>query len=453
MMIAAAIIILLGLILSTRRQPKASDASTPGASVALSDSAGVTVSGSARSFPQRSHPSQPPTAEEIVANKVSQFGRSRREIVHAIARRSQKEVAPEVDRFFDAVESGNWEDINQQWHELAKRSGQFDYSTNLWPELSPYWPAVLDAYGAAEQAHLWPAQELLDYGKAILDSLRPGMVYVGGTDNGRWIPELLNESGDGEHMMITQNAMADSRYMEWISTLYSDRMNVLTPEESQQAFAEYTADAAKRFQHDQQFPDEPKQVRPGEDIRFVDGKVQVSGQVAVMGINERLLQMLMQKNPDLSFAIQESFPLTSTYPNASPLGPIMELNTPNAFTADRAAESVDLWRNRADQYLAPGNSASSAALISYSHDATAAANLLAAHNFPAEAEQIYRLATQFVPDNPAATAALANLLTANGRESESRQLVADFNLRYPNKLKELDLPNGNFTVTADVKTH
>src|SRR5207249_559684 len=145
--------------------------------------------------------------------------------------------------------------------------------------------------------HDWPAQKLLDYGNAVLGSLRPGMVYVGGTDPGRWIPELLNETSGGEpHIIVTQNAFADSRYLDFMNTLYGDRFAALTQDDSKRAFDEYLADAQKRLQHDQQFPDEPKQLRPGEDVRITDGKVQVSGQVAVMAINEKMLQALMQKN-------------------------------------------------------------------------------------------------------------------------------------------------------------
>src|SRR5207237_7040832 len=203
--------------------------------------------------------------------------------------------------------SGRWEEIEAHWKVLSRRSGQYEHSTNHWAELDPFWPAVLDAYGVAEQAHLWPAQKLLDYGNAILDSLRPGMVYVGGTDNGRWIPELLNETGEGEqHMIVTQNALADGRYAEFVNTLYGDRMTTLTSEDSKRIFQDYIADAQKRLEHDQQFPDEPRQIRQGEDIQVVDGKVQMSGQVAVMAINEKLLQTLLEKNPELSFAIQES---------------------------------------------------------------------------------------------------------------------------------------------------
>src|SRR5262245_24489953 len=343
------------------------------------------------------------SAEQIVAEKVIQFGRNRRELARAIARRSHQPVPSEIERFFEAIESGDWERIHAQWDTMAKRSGQYEGSGHS-PELDPYWPAVLDAYGVAEQAHLWPAQKLLDYGNAILGSLRPGMVYVGGTDNGRWIPELLNETGDGErHIIITQNALADGRYLEFMTELYGGQFSALTQDDSQRAFQEYMDDAQKRLTHDQQSPAEPGQLRPGEDVKLTDGLVQVSGQVAVMAINERLLLMLMAKNPDLSFALQESFPLKETYAAAAPLGPLMELRAQdgqNAFTPERAGQTLDYWRNEAQQILAdPDAVASPATLKSYSHDTVAAANLLAAHDFVAEAEQAYRLATQLWPSN------------------------------------------------------
>jgi hypothetical protein len=53
---------------------------------------------------------------------------------------------------------------------------------------------------------------------------------------------------------------------------------------------------------------------------MVDGKVQVSGQASVMAINDMLLQTLMQKNPGLSFAIQESFPSRICIPTRSRSG-------------------------------------------------------------------------------------------------------------------------------------
>ncbi|MEO8428866.1 MAG: tetratricopeptide repeat protein, partial [Verrucomicrobiota bacterium] len=443
LMTGCALVVLLGMFRSLHDDDSPSALGPANTTGSTSDAGVAPGTGRARRFAHNSSSAPAPAAEEIVAHKVSQFAGNRRELARAIGRRSQKEVPPEVEKFFAAIESGRWEEIEAQWKALASRSGQYEHSTNHWAELDLFWPAVLDAYGVAEQAHLWPAQQLLDYGNAILDSLRPGMVYVGGTDNGRWIPELLNETSGGEpHIIVTQNAFADARYLDFVNTLYSDRMATLTTEESQGAFQQYVADAQKRLEHDEQFPDEPKQVRPGEDVRVIDGKVQVGGQAAVMAINEKLLQTLMQKNPDLSFALQESFPFKGTYSDALPLGPLMELGAKDgqdSFTAERAAQSVDYWRKTAQQIFSdPEAVGSLETLKSYSHDAVAAANLLGAHNFTAEAEQAYRLAAQLWPENPESVGGLGDLLARSGRESEARQLLDEFVRQHPGQRKDLE---------------
>ena len=364
------------------------------------------------------------TAEEIVAGKVRQFVKKRRDLMRAIAVREGKEVPREIEEFFDALEAGNWNDIEARWKVLAAKSGQFEGSTHA-PELDPFWPAVLDAYGVAEQAHLWPAQKLLDYGNSILDSLKPGMIYVGGTDAGRWVPELLNETRDGEqHIIVTQNALADSRYVDFMNTLYGDRMSPITSDDSKRAFEEYTSDARRRYEHDIEFPDEPKQVRPGEDIRIVDGKVSVSGQVAVMTINERLLQILMEKNPDVGFALQQSYPLKSTYAEAIPNGPIMELRAQENFTPERANQVVDYWRNTATQLTSdPQAALSEEVRSSYAKLATSQGMLLLERNFVTEAEQTFRTAIELAPANSEALFNYINLLASQGRSSEAIPIV------------------------------
>src|SRR5260370_12281556 len=103
--------------------------------------------------------------------------------------------------------------------------------------------------------------------------------------------------------MVTQNAFADGRYLDFLSTLYADRMTTLTTEDSQPAFQNYAADAQKRFEHDQQFPAEPKQVRPAEDLQMVDGKARVSGVASVTPTTHKLPHSLIQQHPDLSSAL------------------------------------------------------------------------------------------------------------------------------------------------------
>ncbi len=393
------------------------------------------------------------TPEEIVAGRLFQYARSRRELVQALAQRHGVEVPDDVKRFFDAVESGNWNEIDARFKVLAGTEPNASASASgRQPGLEKLWSAIIDAYGAAEQIHLWPAQQLLDYGSAALGSLRPGMVYVGGSDNGRWIPEMLNDTSDGErHVVVTQNGLADATYLDYISMRYGDRLNMLTEEDSRGAFQEYVADAQKRLRHDKEFPDEPKQVRSGEDIQVKDGKVQVSGTVAVMAINESILQVLMRKNPDLSFAAQESFPMKGTYADAIPLGPLMELRADgqNAFTADRAAQSLDYWRTTAQQVLSdPLASGSSVTLGAYSHDVNGAANLLAAHNFNAEAEQAYRLSSQLMPSNLEAAFGLSEVLVRAGRTSEARQILDDFSRNNPDQKRAIGATRASFLWTA-----
>jgi len=393
------------------------------------------------------------TAQEIVAGKLVKFGRSRREFADALARRHGVEVPDAVKLFFDAVESGNWDEIDARFKLINGGDSSASHGADRPPGVNELWCAIIDAYGVAEQVHEWPAEKLLEYGNAVLGSLRPGMVYVGGTDNGRWIPELLNDTSDGDrHIVVTQNGLADGKYLEYASELYGDRLVTLTQEDSQRIFQEYITDAQRRLQHDEQFPDEPKQVRPGENLKMQDGHMQVTGMVGVMAINEKLLQALMEKNPDLSFAVQESYPMKGMYADALPLGPLMELraqDAQNTFTAERAAQSLDYWRTAAQNVLAdPEATGSAAALKSYSHDATSTANLLAAHNYTAEAEQAYRLSNQLWPGNPEPVGGLAAILARAGRAAEARQMLDDFARNYPDQRPAIETFEGSISWTA-----
>ncbi|HEY5910850.1 MAG TPA: tetratricopeptide repeat protein [Verrucomicrobiae bacterium] len=422
-------VILLALFVPRQRTSSSSAGQTDGGA----RSSAAEGRGAERTHLSRGSSGPAATAEEIVADKVVQFAQDRLRVTHAMAERFKVKVAPDVERFFQAVAAGRWDELNSAFEALKRRreSGNGE-------DLGVLWGPILETLLIAECGHNWPAQKLLDYGDATLGSLRPGMVYVGGTDPGRGIPTLLNETSDGErHVVITQNALADASYLQYFSFLYGDRVASLTGEESQHAFQEYLADAQKRLAHDQQFPDEPKQIRPGEDVRVTDNHVQVSGQVAVMAINEILLRTFMAKNPDLSFAIEESFPLKSTYPNAVPLGPLMELgvqDVQNSFTRDTAAQAVNYWRDTAQQFVSDAETpADSAPRLSYAKMAAAQAALLADHQFSAEAEQAYRVAVQISPASPEAVYGLGQLLATTGRADEARQLIADFEHANPGK--------------------
>ncbi len=91
-----------------------------------------------------------------------------------------------------------------------------------------------------------------------------------------------------------------------------------SPEDSQKCFEEYTQDVARRQQLGQ--------LQPGEIVNIDNGRVQVSGQVAVMKINGLLCKVIFDNNPTNSFYVEESFPLDWMYPYETPHGIIMKIN-------------------------------------------------------------------------------------------------------------------------------
>jgi tetratricopeptide (TPR) repeat protein len=442
LLVAGCGFVLLMAILWPRLKPEVADsvntnASSSAAAASPSNSRRGTRSRSAG--PRRDYAGTALPAEQVVSNKVSQFGRNRLEIARAMAKRFNVEVPAEVERFFAAVEAGHWKEIQASFESLNKQRMGPDRSEAL----TTLWGPILETFGVAEQAHLWPAQKLLDYGNEILDSLRPGMVYVGGTDPGRFIPTLLNETSEDErHIVLTQNAFADSTYLQYAGFLYQDRLATLSSGDSQRAFQDYLSDAQKRSMHDQQFPNEPRQLRPGEDVRVTDGRVQVSGQVAVMAINEKLLQMLMAKNPDASFAIEQSFPFKSTYGDASPLGPIMEIGVKdkeNGLTAERAAQSVDYWQATSQQLLSDPDASSPDVRNTYSKMAAEQALLLLDRNSPAEAEQSFQIAIQLSPSNPESVYRYVALLADQKRFGEAIPVLENALQADPNNSQFRDL--------------
>ncbi len=371
------------------------------------------------------------TPEQIVAKKLALFAKRHRALVHKIADHYHLKVPSDVDRFFAAVEAGNWDEAHSIFHALRGGDQQQPGNGPASDDLRKFWRPILEAYGAAEQAQLWPAQQLLDYGNSVLGSLRPGMAYVGGTDSGCFIPTMLNETSDGDqHIVFTQNALADSSYIDYLNFLYGNQLNTLTADDNKNAFAQYTADAQQRLEHDQQFPDEPKQLLPGEDVKMVNGSLNVSGVTSVMAIDEVLLQNFLQKNPNLSVALEESYPLKSTYAAAAPLGPIMELGANGgaaAITPDSAAQAAGYWDSAAQNLLAnPETAGSETTLKTYSHDAVAAANLLANNNYSEAADQTYQTALDLWPDSVEAVATYARFLASQGQMDQANEVLNAF---------------------------
>jgi tetratricopeptide (TPR) repeat protein len=149
-------------------------------------------------------------------------------------------------------------------------------------------------------------------------------------------PLILKAARDDEHQIPAIRVRLNRRMLEEaypafiaksLGGVYPDtEIQEPSSEDSDQVYHEFYADAERRLQHDLEHPKEPKQVRGDEVISTEGGRLQVSGQGAVMKINGMLTKVIFDKNPDHEFYVEESFPLEWMYAHLTPFSDIMKIN-------------------------------------------------------------------------------------------------------------------------------
>ena len=125
-------------------------------------------------------------------------------------------------------------------------------------------------------------------------------------------------------------------------------------EDSARCFQEYYNDATQRAMHDQMhFPNEPKQIRQGEEVHVVENKLSISGQTAVMSINGLLTKVIFDHNPTNEFFVEESFPLDWMYPYETPFGIIMKINRQplDVMGEDVVKKDHDFWSKYSERMM------------------------------------------------------------------------------------------------------
>ena len=289
--------------------------------------------------PQETAAALPPEVRSFATRKEAQ--------AKAFADRFKVDVASDVWRYFAAAKEGNWPAVTRLWEKLHKRAGQYAGSKADPAVTSEVWQTVLETELACEQFALGEPKYARDFGLDIINSVPTGSIYFGGTDPGRGLVTLLcksQETGD-PFFTITQNALADNLYLNYLRAIYGSQIYIPNPDDSQKAFQEYLQDAQKRLQDGK--------LKPGEDVKIVNNRVQVSGQVAVMAINGLLAKVIFDKNPKRDFFIEESFPLDWMYPHLLPHGIIMEIRREplSSIPPEEVEKNNKEWTERVGQIL------------------------------------------------------------------------------------------------------
>jgi len=256
------------------------------------------------------------------STQLKQFLAAQEAEARTLAKQDGNKLPSDVDAFYKAAETGDWQDATNLFEQMRKR---LDGDSSL---PGSWWSATLDAYGVFV---VFPPGDkyAIAFGKDIVQSIPAGSIYFGGTDPGRFVVTALTEShADGKPFFtLSQNPLTDVTYLHYLRAMYGGKIHTLTDEDSQKSFQDYKTDAQGRLSHDQQFPNEPRQLKPGEEVRLdSNGRIQVSGQMNVIGIRELQTKTIFDKNPDREFYIEESFPLDWMYPHLEPHGLIMKIN-------------------------------------------------------------------------------------------------------------------------------
>ncbi len=223
-----------------------------------------------------------------------------------------------------------------------------------------------------------PTQQLVDSGadetalrsalttdlNAVLDGEN---IYSADRFQGVKLPTCIQEAAARQaltpnNVVRLNRRMLEEAYPDAIAKslggVYPDT-EILTPspDDSAQCFNDYIYDAQRRLQHDTTHPNEPREVKPNEEVHMDQaGRVQVTGQVAVMSINGLLTKVIFDHNPHHEFYVEESFPLDWMYPYLEPFGIIMHINRTaiqelpqetidrdHAFWSEYSARTIGNW--------------------------------------------------------------------------------------------------------------
>jgi hypothetical protein len=251
--------------------------------------------------------------------------------------------APGFAPFFAAAKSGDCLAVRAAFSDFARHAPQYQHSGTNDSRLSgTIWQSVLEIDGAFEVLQNLGDKYFALYGNDVIQSIPPGSIYFGGDDNGRFVITAMQKSqmnGD-PFFTLTQNALADGTYLDYLRATYGDKIYIPTPGELQDCYQEYRDDAKQRLAS--------HQLKSGENIKIgPDGRVAVSGWRAVMTINGLLAKIVFDKNPRQDFYLQQSFPLDWTYPYLEPHGLIFKLDRepPPELSDDVVQADHDFWTN------------------------------------------------------------------------------------------------------------
>jgi len=285
------------------------------------------------------------------------------------------------------------------------------------------------------------------YGRDMLADLPKDSFVFGGTDPGRFVPTymILSESFEDKRnkrdpnfdrrdlYIITQNALADAFYNQYIRNHYS------TDRPPPRGWVD------KWLGRDKHFPKAPLVLPRQEDIMAIyqaaiekrqrdPSAVDPNSDPTVL--NSLVGEWIWQRNKDQrAFFVEESFPMEWSYPNAVPHGLCYEIKKdPVPVLSPELVEGdMEYWREYIDHLKNdPRFDDDIDAQRSFSKLRNTGGNIYKWRKMPQAAEQAYRQALELWPGNTETLNNFSDLLLKQKRASELRDILEKASKADPN---------------------
>jgi tetratricopeptide (TPR) repeat protein len=285
------------------------------------------------------------------------------------------------------------------------------------------------------------------FGVDILRPLEKGAVYFGGTDQGRFVPTYMifcesqqparfkrDPSFDRRDIyVITQNALADKTYLNYIRDHYDADHRPKTFN----AFEKWLG-------RDHQYPVESLKLPSDTEFEkiYTDFYTAMQQRIAagasrpelgsiedVFDINGRVAKEIFEANKKThTFYFEESLPIFWMYAYAVPSGLLMKLNPEPLAQLDPEIIKKDreFWDAYSARLLAdPLFLADPAAQRAFAKLRASIGNMYRFRNLFGEAEYAYRQAHKLGPDDEEADQYYADMLIAQGRYDDAENLLKE----------------------------
>ena len=354
-----------------------------------------------------------------IKEKLKAFTEQRYALLKKISSERNLPLPPSVHLFFEEAKKGNVEETIKLYDETLTTDG-----SRRIPELyTELFAPVHEVLGVYEQWSDWKENATLFkmFYEPILKIVPPGSVYFGGTDSGRFLVTMANEVDNAGILCVTQNALADQIYMDCLRYMYENKLRIPTPDDSGKAFEIYVRDVQEGR-------------RPNNgDLAIKNGRIQVTGALAVMEINGILAKWIHDWNKDKhDFFIEESYPISWMNPYLRPAGSIMKIEKEplpspqqdKKLWDDIVAQDTAHWDELVEKLMAHEEFGRNvAAKKNFSKLRSAIAGIYLFRGMVAEAEYALKQAVAFYPEGSEGGYRLAELYLAQRRYADARSIM------------------------------